>query len=302
MPGADHPPAPTLADTWSQRTVPPSASSADPFASGRSPTPGEGFAREPAVGASRGRNMSFSLGVPLKLTGELSASCTRATGRNLLAVGGAVEQVAGMLTGAALGAIAVGRHQPSGSRDTVVSVADFEVDIGLSDRIDQLVAGSRGWVQVVRGMSIVDRLSHLSAEISERESLRGAMEPLPHLVVMVGLGNASILRRGYDDASGPAIDFQLVIQRGPAVGVHVLSLADSWRAVTRVLDADAVEEFVFRAALGLSRAATEDVLDTPGITPPPSGRGLLRDERGDLQAFVPYSPLDEPAALLGLIL
>jgi hypothetical protein len=133
----------------------------------------------------------------------------------------------------------------------------------------------------------------------------------PTVVLMVyGLQRYRMLRRD-EDAFGfstdqdakpqPDAQFAGILREGPAVGVHVITWADTLGTLERTLDRQTVREFDHRVLFQMSATDSSNLIDAPTANQLGFHRALLySEEQGGIEKFRPYDALtDEWLAHIG---
>ena len=129
-------------------------------------------------------------------------------------------------------------------------------------------------------------------------------------LLIYGLQRYRMLRRAedafglsLDEEAGPRPDAQFanILREGPAVGVHVITWADTLGTLERTLDRQTVREFDHRVLFQMSATDSSNLIDAPTANQLGFHRALLySEEQGGLEKFRPYATLhDDWLALLG---
>jgi hypothetical protein len=121
--------------------------------------------------------------------------------------------------------------------------------------------------------------------------------------MVYGLQRYRMLRRN-EDAFGFSMDeeakpqpdaqFATILREGPAVGVHVVTWADTLGTLERTLDRQTIREFDYRILFQMSATDSSNLIDNPAANQLGFHRALLySEEQGGLEKFRPYAPLDD---------
>jgi len=96
-----------------------------------------------------------------------------------------------------------------------------------------------------------------------------------------------------DEDTSPRPDKRFVelLREGPAVGIHILSWADTLANVERTLDRQTLREFDNRVLFQMSAADSSSLIDSPAANQLDYHRALFySEELGLLEKFRPYAP------------
>lgn len=156
--------------------------------------------------------------------------------------------------------------------------------------------------QMVSWHGVSDTIAELAKDVDRR--MEGDRHDAPSVILLIyGLQRYRMLRRSedafgfsLDEEAGPRPDVQFatILREGPAVGVHVITWADTLGTLERTLDRQTVREFDHRVLFQMSATDSSNLIDAPTANQLGFHRALLySEEQGGLEKFRPYAPLSD---------
>jgi hypothetical protein len=154
--------------------------------------------------------------------------------------------------------------------------------------------------QMVSWHDVAGTIGTLAQEVDQR--VEGDHHDAPTVMLVVyGLQRYRMLRRN-EDAFGFSMDqdakpqpdaqFASILREGPAVGVHVVTWADTLGTLERTLDRQTVREFDHRVLFQMSATDSSNLIDAPTANQLGFHRALLySEEQGGLEKFRPYDAM-----------
>jgi len=142
-------------------------------------------------------------------------------------------------------------------------------------------------------------MDELAQELKRRQD--GDITDAPSIFVIVyALQRYRLLRKsddafsfGSDEQKGPQPDKQFVdlVREGPALGIHVLTWADTPAAVERTIERGLMREFDHRILFQMSANDSSNLIDSPAANKLGFNRALVySEEQGVMEKFRPYAP------------
>lgn len=238
------------------------------------------------------------LGEAIAIKEPTAAVFARQSGSSLLIVGQRDEAALSVLTMALIGLAA--QYAPRSARFMVFD--GTTADSPLAGLFKKAAAALPHDVKLVEYRDAGDAVVDLATEVRRRRDEDDAEAPSV-FVFVYGLHRYRMLRSRDDDfsfsteektAADPGKDFSEVLKEGPAVGVHVLTWADTLTSVERTLDRQAAREFDQRVLFQMSAADSSNLIDAPDANRLGFHRALLHsEERGVFERFRPYAEVDD---------
>lgn len=252
-----------------------------------------------AVPKSPARVSRIWLGAPNSIKGPTEAIFKRQSGSNLLVVGQREEAALALLS---ISLVALAAQYPAGA--VQLALLDSSPP-GSSERafLERLVQVIPQGVTVARGTEVDGVLAHIVEEMRTRAASVEASAMSATFLFINGLQNLKRLRYeedfGFSDseheaAAHPGRQLDDLICGGPAWGIHVFAICDTYNNVTRFLSRKALSEFEMRIVFQMSANDSASLIDSPNA----SGLGLHRaifynEQEGYLEVFRPYALPDQ---------
>jgi DNA segregation ATPase FtsK/SpoIIIE, S-DNA-T family len=263
------------------------------------------------------------LGDAIAIKDPTAAVLRPQSGDNLLIVGQRAENAVGMLASAMLSLAA--QHRPRASESQASSVAagsaakfyilehdrpaDLPLDKPLADYRGGLAAFSTILPHPVQSAGRRDLpalLAEVAQEVNRRQSTEDTNGHTGAIYLLISdLGRFRDLRRDESDMGfsyrndekrvSPSLLLGDILRDGPSVGVYTLAWCDSFTAVQRSFDRQAMREFALRVLLQMSANDSSHLIDSPTASRLGPNVALFHnEEEGRLEKFRPYAwpPLD----------
>ncbi len=144
-------------------------------------------------------------------------------------------------------------------------------------------------------------IGELSPEADRR--IEADQNDAPTIILLIyGLQRYRMLRRS-EDAFGfsmsteevaprPDAQFASLLREGAAVGIHVLTWADTLGTLERTFDRQTIREFDHRVLFQMSASDSSTLIDSPAANQLGFHRALLySEEQGGIEKFRPYAAL-----------
>jgi hypothetical protein len=156
-------------------------------------------------------------------------------------------------------------------------------------------------IRWVEWREVPEVIADLAAEVQRRIDEEPRETPGIYIIIN-GVQRYRALRRREDsfsfssaDDAAPATDRQFaeLLREGPPVGIHVIAWSDTLATMERTLDRQAMREFDSRVLFQMSASDSSNLIDSPEANRLGHFRALLfSEERGVIEKFRPYGPLD----------
>jgi DNA segregation ATPase FtsK/SpoIIIE, S-DNA-T family len=251
------------------------------------------------------RSSQAWLGDPVAIKEPTAVLFRRQGGNHLLIVGQNAEGALGIMASTLIGLAA--QYPPSKS-ETVRDGARFVVIDGTPEddiHADFLakVAGSLAHnIQVVGWKEAPRVVAELGEEVVRRQ--QPDSDDGPELFLLIhDLGRFRDLRRKENDfgfgtpgeAAIPADHLAAILKEGSALGVHLVTWADTLTNLNRVFDNQSIREFESRVLFQISPTDSAHLLDSPAASKlGPNRAYFASEEQNRLEKFRPYGlPTDE---------
>jgi len=252
------------------------------------------LAREPKAGAASAPRLW--LGAPVIIKEPTAVTLRRQSGANVLLIGQRDEVAMNLMTTAV---VSLAAQLPPASAQFVV-LDGSPADSPLSGTLERATAVAPHSTRVVPWNGVSDAISELSQEVDRR--MEADQRDAPTLILLVyALQRYRVLRRNedaygfsLDEEAGPRPDVQFanILREGPAVGVHVLTWADTLSTLERTLDRQTMREFDHRVLFQMSATDSSNLIDAPTANQLGFHRALLySEEQGGFEKFRPYAAL-----------
>lgn len=191
------------------------------------------------------------------------------------------------------------QHAPASAKFIVLPGAAGESPGGELHAVVNSLPHDARWVDW-RDVPAV--MADLAGE-SKRRLERGPADDSRIFVIINGLQRYRALRRQEDvfsisssDADAPpAVDRQFaeLLREGPPLGLHVIAWADTYATLERTLERQSIREFDNRVLFQMSATDSSNLIDSPEANRLGFHRAFFfSEERGLLEKFRPYAPLD----------
>jgi len=261
------------------------------------------------------------LGEAIAIKDPTAAVFRPQSGDNMLIVGQRAEPAIGLLASALISLAA--QHRPRSQGGAAASLAagsparfyilehdrpaDLPIDLPLADYRGGLAAFSTVLPHPLQSASrreLPATLAEIAQEVDRRQGADDRQAAAIYLFIS-DLGRFRDLRkdesdlgysfRGGEKAPSPAQLLGNILRDGPAVGVYTLAWCDSFTAVQRSFDRQALREFALRVLLQMSANDSSHLIDSPVASKLGPNVALFHnEEEGRLEKFRPYAwpPLD----------
>lgn len=239
------------------------------------------------------------LGAPLAIKTPTSVTLRRQSGAHLLMVGQRDDMALHLISAAWLSLAA---QQPSQQARFIVLDGSTS-DSPLAGHLNEVAEWVSQETTLVPWRDVETALADLTAELHRR--LNDEASSHPSIVLMIyGLQRYRMLRRHEDsfgfsldnDDSAPAsADANLaeLLREGPAVGIHVITWADTLTTLERTFDRATLREFDHRVLMQMSANDSSNLIDSTAANQLGFHRALLySEEQGGIEKFRPYALLD----------
>jgi hypothetical protein len=146
-----------------------------------------------------------------------------------------------------------------------------------------------------------DEVINALAEEMQRRQDDSNAHPPPIFVFIFALQRYRSLRKSEDSFSSFSLDegekkpkpdkqFADLLREGPALGIHVITWADTPAAVDRTIDRASMREFDTRVLFQISANDSSNLIDSPAANKLGFHRALaFSEEQGVLEKFRPYA-------------
>jgi len=238
------------------------------------------------------------LGAPVVIKEPTAVTLRRQSGSNLLMVGQRDDAAMSLMSAAIISLTT--QLRPSAARFVILDGCPPDSPLaGTFERVTRVLPHE---CQMIAWHDVGDTIGALAQEVDRR--VESDRHDAPTIVVLVhGLQRYRMLRRN-EDAFGfsmdeeakpqPDVQFASILREGPAVGVHVITWADTLGTLERTLDRQTVREFDHRVLFQMSATDSSNLIDAPTANQLGFHRALLySEEQGGLEKFRPYAPLDD---------
>lgn len=253
-----------------------------------------------APGWSRTSAPMAWLGDPVAIKDPTAIALRRQSGANALIIGQQDEAALSVLSAAVVSLAA--QHAPGSARFYLLdgSPADSPLAGVLTNVSDAIRPHD---VRNVEWRGVPDAINEIAREVKQRQSEESPDAPAIYLVIY-GLQRYRMLRKSEDSFGGfsmsddegekkpqPEKQFADILRDGPAVGVHVLTWADTPATLDRTFDRASMREFDNRVLFQMSAADSSNLIDSPAANKLGTNRALsYSEEQGVMEKFRPYGP------------
>jgi len=238
------------------------------------------------------------LGAPVIIKEPTAVSLRRQSGANLMMVGQREEAAMNLMSGAIVSLAT--QLKPSSIRFVVLDGSP--PDSPFAGTFERVTAVLPHDCRMVSWHSVSDTIAELARDVDKR--VEADHHDAPTVILLVyGLQRYRMLRRN-EDAFGFSVDeeakpkpdaqFANILREGPAVGVHVITWADTLGTLERTLDRQTVREFDHRVLFQMSATDSSNLIDAPTANQLGFHRALLySEEQGGLEKFRPYAAMTD---------
>jgi len=233
------------------------------------------------------------LGAPNSIKGPTEAAFHRQSGSNLLVIGQRDEAALSILS---IGVISALAQHPRGAARVVV----FDTNAPGSperDFLERLGGAVPRDFTIARGAEIETVLNELAGELKSRQETGGANGAETFLFIH-GLQRLKKLRfeedfgfsASGDDAPNPGKQLNDLICEGPAHGIHIIAIMDTYNNVNRFMTRKALTEFEMRVLFQMSANDSAALIDSQRASDLGLHRAVFYNEQeGYLEVFRPCS-------------
>ncbi|MDB5173052.1 MAG: segregation ATPase, FtsK/SpoIIIE family, partial [Phycisphaerales bacterium] len=238
------------------------------------------------------------LGDPVAIKDPTSITFRRQAGSNVLVVG--QQEEAGLaIVAAAIASLAA--QQPPGK--AVFYVFDgTAADSPLAGAFARLKEAVPHEVKLVEWRATGDAINDLAQELARRQSSEADAPSI--YAIFYGLQRYRVLRKqeesfsfGSSDEPKPAQpdkQFADLLREGPALGIHLITWADTPATLERTLDRGSLREFDNRILFQMSANDSSNLIDSPAGNKLGFHRALAySEEQGVMEKFRPYALPDK---------
>ena len=247
------------------------------------------------------------LGAPNSIKGPTEAVFHRQSGNSLLIVGQRDEAALALLS---VGLVALAAQYPPGAARFIVFDAN-PPGSPEKEHLERMCGLVPDGLTLARGADVDAALDGLANDLKARlESTDTGGQPETFLVIH-GLQRFKKLRHeddfGFSGDAGPNPGKQLndLICEGPAHGIHLIAVCDTYNNVNRFLSRKALGEFEMRVLFQMSANDSAALIDSPRAGNLGLHRAVFYNEQeGYLEVFRPYALpdgawIEEAGRLLG---
>jgi hypothetical protein len=238
------------------------------------------------------------LGAPVIIKAPTAVIIRQQSGANVLMIGQR-DEAAMNLTTAAIASLAA-QLPPTSARFMILDGTPS--DSPFAGALPRATAALPHECRMVSWHEVSDAIVELGREVNRR--VQDGHQGAPTVFLLIyGLQRYRMLRRAedafgfsLDEEAGPRPDVQFanILREGPAVGVHVITWADTLGTLERTLDRQTVREFDHRVLFQMSATDSSNLIDAPTANQLGFHRALLySEEQGGLEKFRPYAALHD---------
>jgi hypothetical protein len=240
------------------------------------------------------------LGAPNSIKGPTEALFRRQSGNNLLVVGQREEAALALVS---LAILALAAQGPAGAVRVVLLDASAPGTLER-ERLDHLATLLPRTLSIARGSDAEAAVNALADELKARVEDAGRAAAPPVFLIIHGLQRFKKLRHeddfgfgGADTGPSPSQQLGELIAEGPAHGIHVIAVTDTYNNVNRFLSRKALGEFELRVLFQMSANDSAALCESPRAANLGLHRAVFYNEQeGYLEVFRPYA-LPAPAWL-----
>jgi hypothetical protein len=245
------------------------------------------------------------LGEPVAIKDPTAIIFRRQSGSNVLMIGQQEEGAMAIMSAMVLSLAC--QHAPASARFFVLDGSP--ADSPLASAFKNIKASLPHENNLVEWRAVPQAIDEIAKELAARQGGDAAHPPSIYLMIY-GLQRYRVLRHqdegfgfsGGDEAKAPQPDKQFsdIVREGPALGIHVITWADTAASIDRTLDRNGLREFDNRVLFQMSAADSSNIIDSPLANKLGFHRALAySEEQGVIEKFRPYA-LPDRAWLEGL--
>ncbi|HEY6167438.1 MAG TPA: FtsK/SpoIIIE domain-containing protein, partial [Verrucomicrobiae bacterium] len=234
------------------------------------------------------------LGAPNSIKGPTEAVFHRQSGNNVLIVGQREEAALAILS---VGLVSLAAQYPVASARFIVIDANApgSPEKEFVERITKIVPHG---LTLARGAEIEPAVNRLAEELKTRTESADAGHPPETFLLIHGLQKLKKLRFEEDfgfsggdaGAANPGKQLNDLICEGPAHGIHVIAVCDTYNNVNRGLSRKALGEFEMRVLFQMSANDSASLIDSPKAGNLGLHRAIFYNEQeGYSETFRPYA-------------
>ncbi len=235
------------------------------------------------------------IGDPVAIKEPSAVHFRRQSGANVLIVGQQEESAIGLLS-AVLVALAA-QHSPQSARFVIFDGS--AADSAFTGSFARIAAAFPHETKLIEWRQTAVAINELAEELHRRQEQD--LHDAPSIyVVIYALQRYRLLRKSEDSfsfssndepkAAQPDKQFADLLREGPALGIHLLTWADTPAAVDRTLDRGMMREFDNRILFQMSANDSSNLIDSPAANKLGFHRALAySEEQGVMEKFRPYA-------------
>jgi hypothetical protein len=236
------------------------------------------------------------LGEPVAIKEPTAVSLRRQSGANVLVVGQQEEPAMAIMMSSIVSLAA--QHSPeSGAKFHILD--GTPADSPLAGTFNKLQNFLPHKLDLVEWRATDETINSLAQEMQRRQDDTD-VQHAPIFVFIFGLQRYRSLRKSEDSFSfgsgdeeakpKPDKQFADLLREGPALGIHILTWADTPAAVDRTIDRASMREFDTRVLFQMSANDSSNLIDSPAANKLGFHRALaFSEEQGVLEKFRPYA-------------
>ena len=236
-------------------------------------------------------------GAPLAIKAPTSVTLRRQSGANILIVGQRDDMAMHLMSSAW---VSLAAQYPQ-TQARFYALDGCPSDSPLAGYLSSLATWTPQATTLVPWRQVEETLVSLVEEVRQRLNDDSSHQESIFLFIY-GLQRYRMLRRSEDgfgfslDNEGPAsadANLSEILREGPAVGVHVLTWADTLATLERTMDRSTLREFDHRILMQMSANDSSNLIDSTAANQLGFHRGLLySEEQGGVEKFRPYAIID----------
>jgi DNA segregation ATPase FtsK/SpoIIIE-like protein len=236
------------------------------------------------------------LGDPVAIKDPTAITFRRQSGANALIVGQQDESALAVTASSIISLAA--QHLPGSALFYLMDGTPADAPLaGLLQKVASAIAPPHD-VRNIEWRAVPEAIGEIAAEVQRRQSDESPDAPEIYLVIF-GLQRYRMLRKseesfgfsGGDEDKKPQPEKQFadILRDGPAVGVHVITWADTPATLDRTFDRASMREFDNRVLFQMSAADSSNLIDSPAANKLGTNRALsYSEEQGVMEKFRPY--------------
>lgn len=248
----------------------------------------------PARGAAPAAALAW-LGDPVAIKAPSAIAFRRQAGANALIVGQQDESAMAIMAIAMISLAA--QHAPD---KAIFYVFDGSpADSKLAGVFARVKEGLPHETKLIEWRATPEAINEIATEVQRRQAQTDASAPAIY-VLIYGMQRYRALRKqeesfsfgSGDEEKAPQPDKQFsdILREGPALGVHVITWADTPATLERTLDRGSMREFDHRVLFQMSANDSSNLIDSPAANKLGPNRALsYSEEQGTTEKFRPYA-------------